>query len=99
MKNKELQEFSERFVLIFFQSGGSFNDRIDMLNKAIKIAGIDAIYTQQPKNGKAFFQVPNEEEFKKAENFKDEILKCWPLGQFEWEASAVKRVIENYRNK
>ena len=95
-----MNKFSDRFVTVFFQSGGVIREKVKILNEAITAAKIGAVYTQFRKDGvtKAFLDATNDKEFKRAEKFIVDINDCYPRGQFEWESNAVENVIERYKN-
>lgn len=91
-----LLDFASEFVLLFFQSWGqTLAKKVEMLNKAAKLAGIKAKFTQ--KEGKAGWLSRNAEEAKKAIAFRKEIVASFPLGQFEAAQEAIVEIIMKYR--
>lgn len=88
-------------VLFYYQSWGqSIDKRIEVLNKAVKSAGIDAIFTQYKKgdrlisgwNGNTEFDCNNAISFRKELDIRTTMCK------FEYELDYVKGLIQKYRH-
>jgi len=94
-KEHELEDFGRSFVLQYHQSWGQgIEKRLEMLNKAVEIAGIKARFIQE--NGKSGWTGEDIEELERAKKFRKELEASFPLGEFYTEARAVVSIINKY---
>ena len=88
-----LSDFSSEFVLFYFQSWGQgLEKRIEMLNKAVALAGIKAEFFQTLEF--TGWKGKNQEEIEKARNMRHELDESFPIGSFEAEQCAVINIKE-----
>jgi hypothetical protein len=92
-----MSNLSDSVVLHYFQGWGqSIGCRIDILNEAVKAAGINAVFNQYEEDGKliAGWEGKGGE---RAIQFRRDLDMCFPLGKFEDESAAIEGVIAEYK--
>lgn len=85
-----------RVVLDFFQNWGQpLQERVDILNEAIELAGFKDVKAEVDEKGWTINgNSTNEELFKQ---FYQELKSCFPKGKAELEVEAVRDVILKYQ--
>ncbi len=87
-------KIGQEVMLIYLQSWEqSEKERIDVLNKAAKAAGLKAIF-KQGKNGNEWYGKDSE----KAAEFQKQLHNVW-CGEFNQECRNVEAIIEKFKNK
>lgn len=93
---------SDTVVSRYFQHWSQTNEeRIEVLNDAIKAAGINATFSQHEENGKnvGSYAIETDEDGERVTMFRKELDACFPLGRFEDESTAVEKLIAKYASK
>lgn len=91
----KLKSTAEEVVGYYFQSRGqSLQERLIAIKAAAKLARVEVVFDIE--NGQVIPHYPIDSPWVE---FRRELKKCWPLGQFEWEVAAVQKVIRNYYNR
>ena len=95
--NSDLSNFATSFVLNYFQSWGQgLEKRLEMLNKAVTLAGIKAKFIQE--NGKSGWVGEDAKELERAKKFREELDTSFPIGSIEAEICAVVNIIKKYNH-
>jgi len=97
MVEKEVKDMATEILLRYLQYWGqTAKERSEVLNKAVKFVGIKATFVQQGSMTGWEYQVLSEG--KKAKEFRHDLEKCWPIGSWEEEHSAICNVLIKYKN-
>jgi len=88
------KKLAEEIVLFYFQSWGQeTRKRVEMLNKAVKAAGIEAEFVQEDDYAGWIGEI---KEAIRAKRFRKELDAIFPLGKFEDEVEAVDLLMSKY---
>ena len=91
----DIDHIANNVLLHYFQNWGqTLLKRIQTLNEVVKFCGIQAEFHQNPES--IGWEGKSEKECQRAIEFRTELDKCFPRGQFELEHKAIKRLIEYY---
>jgi len=95
----ELDEMATIIILRVFQSWGQpLEERKEVLKKAIDFCGIRVTVVSLSQDRKRCeFVSEDYDEAKKALDFYEELQSCFPLGKFEHEREAIKKVLIKYK--
>ena len=90
------RNIGDRFVTGYLQSWGqTIQSKIDILNEAIKEAGIKAIFVQEEIDGKVVtgWQSEDDDEAQRASALRKALETNWSTGRYETEAARVNSII------
>ena len=96
----EIKAASENFLTCFLQSWGhDVEVRVKALNRALAAAGIDAIFSQEEKDGETVAGYESEEvvEGERAMELRRRLTTGWMLGEYQAEARRVESIIREFR--
>ena len=93
--DQDYKHVAEHLLLRYFQSWGqTMQERVDAISEAAKLAKVEVHFIVE--DGKTIPQYPEGGNWPE---FRAELNKCFPLGQFEQEATAIAGVIQRFREK
>lgn len=98
--DKEIKEASENFLGSFLQSWGhDAETKIKALNRALAAAGIEAVFTQEGKDGeiKAGYECEKASEGERAAELRERLTTEWMLGEYQAEAARIESIIREFR--
>jgi hypothetical protein len=94
----KMNDLATRIVLHYFQNWGQpLQERIDTLNEAVTFVGIKAKFIQNERG--ASWSSDDEKESQRAKEFRMNLNKCFPQGQFELEVKVVEGILQEYKAK